>query len=186
MSLFIWSRPCRAQGPSTKGKIVKSEKESFLLEDLASLGDVPWGMAFVAPDTALITLRGGKLVLLNLKTKELRAVSGGPRVIRKGQGGLLDVAVHPKFDKNGWVYFTYSTTDKVGYTTALARAQLAPTRNLTHLTVLFTAKTESETDLHFGSRIVFDDKGYLFMSVGDRDKRKKLKCLTFTMVRFFA
>ncbi|MCB0383989.1 MAG: hypothetical protein KDD43_01250, partial [Bdellovibrionales bacterium] len=75
-SLFLWSRPGLAEQLSKKATLVKSEKENFLLEDLASLGDVPWGMAFVSPHTALITLRGGKVVLLNLKTKELKAVSG--------------------------------------------------------------------------------------------------------------
>ncbi|MCB0365007.1 MAG: PQQ-dependent sugar dehydrogenase [Bdellovibrionaceae bacterium] len=168
-----------AQAKSAVSKPVKSEKETFLVNEIVRLKDVPWGLAFLNPDEAIVTLRDGGIVLLNSKTKSTTSISGGPKVIAKGQGGLLDVALHPKFAANQWVYFTYSTKSKSGSTTELARAKFIHPNKLTDLTVLFTALTDSDTDVHFGSRLVFDDHGLLYMTVGDRGKREKAQMLNF-------
>ena len=90
----------------------------------------------------------------------------------RGQGGLLDVALHPDYEKNGWIYMTYSSQEGEGSggNTKLIRAKLEGT-SLTNIESLYKAGPNSTRGQHFGSRIEFDDEGYLYFSVGDRGNR---------------
>jgi aldose sugar dehydrogenase len=127
----------------------------------------PWAMAFLPDDSILISERPGRLRIFRDGALSPEPVPGLPGITATGQGGLLDLALHPDFERNRWLYFTYSASVGDGVTTRLARARFENDR-LDDVEVLFTALPSSQGGRHFGSRIVFDRDGYLFVSVGDR------------------
>lgn len=137
---------------------------------------VIWGFDFIDEENILLTEREGSLYRVNLKNKQRTKIQGVPTVLNKGQGGLLDIKLHPDFKKNNWIYFTYSHADKDKNTTRLARAKLNK-NTLDKFEILFTAEPFSDNTIHFGSRIVFDGQGHVFFSVGDRNERKKAQDL---------
>ena len=132
--------------------------------------DSPWGLAFLPDESGvLVTEQAGRLLVADPETGDRTALSGVPEVLARGQGGLLDVTVHPEFDSNGFVYLTYSVTGEGGSTTRVGRGQLD--REGTYLAdfePLYTARPFVESDGHYGSRAVFGPGGYLHVSVGDR------------------
>ncbi|MEO9884199.1 MAG: PQQ-dependent sugar dehydrogenase [Balneola sp.] len=132
---------------------------------------IPWGMTWLPNGDMLITDRSGKL--LRVRDGELLAeISGVPEVYSRGQGGLLDIILHPEYDSNGWIYITYSSTQGMedGANTAIMRAKLEDNA-LVQSQVLYKASPNSTRGQHFGSRIAFDGDGYLYFSVGDRGNR---------------
>ena len=132
----------------------------------------PWGMAFLPDGSVLITERPGGIALVQDGTKV--EVTGAPEVAVAGQGGLLDVELHPNYGSpgNGWIYFTYSSAADGGYATALGRGRLDGTA-ITDWEELFVMSEPTGTTRHFGSRIVFGEDGYLYMSIGDRGSRDR-------------
>lgn len=126
----------------------------------------PWGLAFLPGGDLLVTERPGRLRLVRGGKLLPTPVSGVPAVVAAGQGGLLDVVVHPNFAQNRYVYLTYSKQVNGGSTTALHRAKLVNDA-LVEGQDIFVADTRGRPG-HFGSRVAFDGKGHLFMTVGDR------------------
>ncbi|GAB3203765.1 glucose/arabinose dehydrogenase [Pontibacter aydingkolensis] len=155
---------------NTLAAIQRSEKLSFKLDTVVSGLEVPWGMAFLPNGDMLITERLGILYRLT-NDKQLQKISGAPEVLAQGQGGLLDVELHPDFKKNNTVYLSYSAIKKEGTntlsTTAVMRAQLDGNQ-LTNHKVIFEALPYARTRHHYGSRLEFGRDGYLYLSVGDR------------------
>jgi glucose/arabinose dehydrogenase len=106
---------------------------------------------------------------------ELTEVSGFLEVAAQGQRGLLDIIAHPQYDKNGWIYFSYSKPTSVDpnakniFKTAIVKAKLSEDR-LEDVTEVFRGEPAFETTHHYGSRMVFDNEGYLYFSVGDRSR----------------
>jgi len=116
------------------------------------------------PDQSmLITEKDGTII--HFKDGQKTEISGGPKVFNRNQGGLLDVRLHPDFKKNGWIYFTYSSTDGEGEggNTALIRAQLKD-NNLVNTETLYKAGPNTRRGHHFGSRIAFDTDNYVYFS----------------------
>lgn len=130
---------------------------------------IAWGMDFLPDGSMLITEKSGELI--HFKDGQKNQVEGAPEVYNRGQGGFLDVAVHPDYESNGWIYFTYSSSDNedAGGNTALMRAKLE-NGQLIQKEDLYKATPNSTRGQHFGSRITFHD-GYLYFSVGDRGNR---------------
>ncbi|GAB7022360.1 PQQ-dependent sugar dehydrogenase [Salidesulfovibrio brasiliensis] len=124
----------------------------------------PWGMAWLPDGGLLITERPGRVLLL--RDGDIRPVPGSPDVLTEGQGGLLDIAVHPDFKSNGLVYFTLATGNKHANHTALARARFDGQR-FSNIKILFTVPQLKAGGQHFGSRIVWLPDGTLLMSTGD-------------------
>jgi len=149
---------------------VESDGMSLQLEEVATGLGIPWGMVFLSADELLITERQGIVRLLNPKTGRLTDVTGLPILTASGQGGLLDVATPGTYQPGNWIYFTYSQGPRRQMTTVLARAKLRDNR-LVDWQTLLESKAVSDTGRHFGSRIVFDGKGHLFFSIGDRGVR---------------
>lgn len=155
---------------TTQKNVIKSQALNFVLDTVVTGLEVPWGMAFLPNGEMLITERSGILYRLT-KNKQLEQVSGGPEVLAEGQGGLLDVELHPDFAKNNIIYLSYSAIKQEGgkalSTTAVMRAKLNGNQ-LTEQKVVFEALPYSTTRHHYGSRLEFGIDGNLYVSVGDR------------------
>ena len=134
--------------------------------------DIPWALAFLPNGDHLITEKEGR-ILWHKKTDpphKVTEVQGVPEVYDGGQGGLMDLVLHPEFKTKPWIYLTYSISKNGKKTTRVSRA-LWNKGALENLQVLFTAQPWFRRNLHFGSRLVFDSKGYMFFTVGDRGNR---------------
>jgi glucose/arabinose dehydrogenase len=149
----------------------KHGETEYIVEEVFSGLRVPWGMAFLDTDSLLITERNGRLFHLNISTRQLTRIKGLPKIYAEGQGGLLDIALDPRPSIPPSLYLTYSKKVNGEGTTVLAHARLQQNKELINWRDIFVAKTESSTSRHYGSRIAFDGKGHIFLSVGDRGKR---------------
>ena len=131
---------------------------------------IPWGFTFLPDESMLITEKSGEII--HYKNGQKTKVQGAPEVYDRGQGGLLDVVLHPDYENNGWIYFTYSSKEGEGDggNTALMRAKLE-NNQLTNKEILYKASPNTTKGQHFGSRIAFDKEGYLYFSVGERGER---------------
>ncbi|WP_321997646.1 PQQ-dependent sugar dehydrogenase [Draconibacterium orientale] len=138
--------------------------------------EVPWAIDFIDENTALITERPGRLRVVQNGRLLDEPVKNTPKVLNEGQGGLLDVAVDPDYDENGWVYLAYShvlTSEFDGNRppamTRIVRGKIE-NNSWTSEEVLFEAAHDSyrTTRHHYGCRIVFDPWGHLFFAIGDR------------------
>ena len=132
----------------------------------------PWSMAWLPNGDMLITEKPGRLRVARQGTLDPEPVTGVPQVVAQGQGGLLEVAVHPKFAENQWVYLTYSKPGEKGNTTALARGRFDG-KALTDVRDIFIADNWSTGFAHFGSRIVFGRDGMLYMTIGERNDKPR-------------
>jgi len=157
--------------------VAESEGMSYIVEEVAGLDDVPWAMAFVEPDKIVITKRSGSLVLFSPDTRKSEKITGAPKVLSGGQGGLMDVALPPGYKKGGWIYFTYSKSIDGEGATTLARAKLVD-KSLAQWQDLLVSKSTTDTYRHYGGRIAFDGEGHLFLSVGERGERPNGQDLT--------
>lgn len=133
----------------------------------------PWGLAFLPDGRMLITGRTGQLWLLSADGSTRQSIAGLPGgLYTGGQGGLLDVAIDPAFASNRRVYLTFSEVDAGNASingTAVARAELdAGSSSLVGLTVIYRQLPKVASSGHFGSRLVFDNSGHLFVTLGDR------------------
>ena len=134
--------------------------------------NVPWGMAFINKDELLVTEQSGTLYYV--KDGHKKEVTGLPPVYFRGQGGLLDVALHPNFSKNNIIYLTLAANteaDKKGGNTALYCGTLND-NNLSDVRLLYKASPNTKKGQHFGSRIVFDKDKHIYFSIGDRGNRE--------------
>lgn len=106
------------------------------------------------------------------KNGEKVMIKGAPEIYLRGQGGFLDIELHPDYTNNGWIYMTYSSAegDEEGGNTAIARAKLSGNQ-LVDLKMLYKAVPNTKKGHHWGSRIEFDDAGYLYFTIGDRGER---------------
>ncbi|NQZ33756.1 MAG: PQQ-dependent sugar dehydrogenase [Oceanospirillaceae bacterium] len=153
--------------------LIAAKETPFVIRQLAAELPIPWGMTLVTDNQLLITQRSGSIILLNIDTGTKSPISGGPKVLAQGQGGLLDVVSAPEYASNGWLYFTYVKALRSGGATVLARARLSiEHQQLVDWQDLLVTDSATNESRHFGSRIAFDNSGHVFFSVGDRGVRK--------------
>lgn len=140
----------------------------YRVETLAEGLAAPWGMAFLPDGGVLVTEKAtGSLRLIRDGALAPEPIAGGPDdILHAGQGGLLDVALHPDFAQNGLVYLSYSWGDAEANGTRVARARLEAGA-LTGLEPIFTASPLRDTDLHYGGRIAFLPDDTLLVTLGD-------------------
>ncbi|MDH3639629.1 MAG: PQQ-dependent sugar dehydrogenase [Gammaproteobacteria bacterium] len=136
----------------------------------------PWGLVFLPDGRMLVTERAGRLRIINKSKLDPTPVSGLPDITASGQGGLLDVALHPRFTDNRWVYLSYAASTDGGVGTEVARGRLSGSR-LTGVEVIFRALPKSSGGRHFGSRLLFDPDGRLYITLGDRGDRRRAQNL---------
>ena len=151
-----------------------SKGMTVTLDTIATGLTSPWGFEQLPNGNYLITDRAGSLYLVD-QEKNKTKIANTPEVLAEGQGGLLDVTLHPNYATNGWVYLSYSkykteNGEKLT-TTAVVRGKIRDNK-FEEVQEIFEAKPYTTTKHHYGSRLVFDKKGYLFISVGERGKEK--------------
>ena len=164
--------PAAAQAPPPDRLV--TEKGPVLAVTVAAGLKHPWGLAFLPDGRMLVSERPGRLRLVTPSNSFAKRVSkpiaGLPRIEAGGQGGLLDVAVDPNFAKNRYVYLSFAEPRGAGRNgTSVARARLnAAGDRLDDLSMIFRQLPAYRSSAHFGSRLVFDRAGMLYVTTGDR------------------
>ncbi len=162
---------------------IKTEKADLHVEVVVRGIDHPWGLAFLPDGTMLITERGGKLRVVRKGALDPTPVGGLPEILAEGLGGLLDIAVHPKFAQNHLIYMTYTKgKPKDNSTVAVVRGRYDGTDMLKDVKTIFTAAAwygkpptvvrccgQGPAFGSYGSRLVFGRDGKLYVTVGDRN-----------------
>ena len=160
-----------------KSSVINSERHAFRVTSLLTGLDNPWSMAFLPDGRMLITERAGRLRLVGQDFKlDPKPIEGLPEVVAQGQGGLLDVVLHPQYAQNGWIYWAYNAPGPGGWGTALARGKLQGHR-MTDVRVLFSMQPKTRSSHHFGGRIVIDQAGMLYLTLGDRGDQARAQKL---------
>ncbi len=164
--LFFILVSCKAQEKQNDIPI-QDEGIKYTFETVASGISIPWGMTWLPNKTMLVTEKSG--VLYQIENGVKTEVKNVPKVYNRGQGGLLDIALHPNYAQNSWIYMTLASPEGGGEggNTKLIRAQLL-NGELTQIESLYKANPNTTKGQHFGSRIVFDKKGFLYFSAGER------------------
>lgn len=156
------------QGEAPRSPTPTSTEGLVRVETVARGLDHPWGLAFLPDRRMLVTERPGRLRIVALDGRLSEPLSGVPRVLASGQGGLLDVALDPHFEENRLVYVSYAEPEADGTAgTAVAQARLDGNR-LENLRVIYRQYPKVKGNLHFGSRLVFGQDDTLFVTQGDR------------------
>ncbi len=155
---------------------VQSEKEAFTVNLVIGNIERPWSLAFLPEDNGiLVSQRTGNLLLI--RNSRSTIVAGTPRTAAVGQGGLMDVALSPFFTEDALVYLSFTEETDGIYGPAVARGRLvtesSDTARLVDTEIIYRALPKSNSDRHFGSRLVFDEDGYLFITLGERGSRDR-------------
>jgi glucose/arabinose dehydrogenase len=157
----------------------------FDVEILADKLEHPWGLALLPGGRFLVTERVGNLRLVDGEGNVSAPITGLPDIVAEGQGGLLDVVIHPDFHKNKLVYLSMVVgdhSDGSGYGTEVIRGVLEESPSgrfqLSNIESIFVALPKSESIEHFGSRLVLDKSGYLYISLGERGQRREAQKIT--------
>jgi glucose/arabinose dehydrogenase len=170
------TRPPNGQGqkPAFANQTRAPEKKANVAFDVVTVAEGlqnPWGLEFLPDGRMLVTEKPGRLRIVTPDGKMSEPVAGLPAVDARGQGGLLDVALDPAFQKNGLIYWSFSEPQQnMENNTAVARGRLvdgaAP--RVENVQVIFHQRPSLASTLHFGSRLVFGRDGTLFVTMGDR------------------
>jgi len=133
--------------------------------------NIIWAIEFFDDNSILATVKSGSL--FHYKDGKKTEIKGLPKIYFRGQGGLMDIALHPDFKNNKWLYFSYASkgVGEKGGNTTIARAKLTDD-TLVDLEVLYKGTPNSKKGQHFGGRLEFDNDNYLYFSIGDRGNRE--------------
>jgi len=148
-----------------KNPINNDHYYKVIVKELAN----PWGFTFLPDNSMLINEKDGRII--HFKDDKKTEIANPPEIYLRGQGGLLDIELHPNYNTNGWIYLSYSSSagEGNGGNTTIIRAKLKD-NNLVDTEILYKAEQNTTKGQHFGGRIVFKDN-YLYFSVGDRGNR---------------
>lgn len=138
-------------------------KQTTVVEGL----ERPWSMAWLPDGTMLVTEKAGRLRLIREGQLLPTPIAGLPKVMSSGQGGLMDVSLHPQFTQNQLIYLTYAHGQKNANRTRLVRAKLNGDNTLRDLKVIFEVSQEKSDGQHFGSRMAWLPDGTLLLAIGD-------------------
>ncbi len=167
LSIFL---SCKNTENKTEIALSVVNTRPYSIESFVENLNNPWGMAWLPDGSMLITEKSGEIIHFKNGTKT--QIKNVPEVYNWGQGGLLDIVLHPNYKENGWIYITYSSSEGNGRggNTKLIRAKLEG-NSLTNIESLYKAEPNSTAGQHFGSRIAFDNENHVYFSVGDRGDR---------------
>ncbi|SDO21772.1 PQQ-dependent sugar dehydrogenase [Vreelandella arcis] len=167
LGLFASSAPVSAA--EVVEERIESDQLAFSIEKVADGLTNPWSVALLPDGRFLVSERPGRLNVIDADGGESRVLSGLPKVSQRGQGGLLDLALHPQFGdgEHDWIYFTWSEPADSGTRSALSRVKWEGDQ-LGEIEHLFAQNRASSPGRHYGSRIAWLPDGTLLMSIGDR------------------
>jgi glucose/arabinose dehydrogenase len=157
-----------------------SSDPRFTVSVFADGLDTPWGIAALPDGRFIVTERGGQVRLVDAEGRVSAPLGGVPAVAASGQGGLLDVVLDPAYASNRRIYLSYSEPGEGGVGVAVARAELAGDR-LANVQVIWRQVPKLSGGRHFGSRLVFDRTGALFITLGDRGNENRVQDPTNTI-----
>ena len=150
--------------------IQKSKYHDFKVVPVIEELDFPWGMAFLPDGNLLITEKPGQLLLFSMVDGQKQVIEGLPEIAFEGQGGLLDVLIHPDFKNNQRIFLSYSAQDNGRFGTEVVRARLDGTQ-LVDVEQIFAAEPKVKGGRHFGSRLLWGADDKLYITLGDRGQR---------------
>lgn len=175
--LFLSMAALTPLAAQDRSSVITSEKHAFRLTTVVTGLENPWSVAFLPDGRLLITERAGRLRLVGSDFRlDPQPIGGLPESLERGQGGLLDVALHPQYAQNGWIYWAYNAPGPGGWGTAMARGKLQGHR-MTSVQVLFSMHPKTRSNQHFGGRIVFDKAGMVYLTLGDRGDKDRAQRL---------
>ncbi|WP_148862035.1 PQQ-dependent sugar dehydrogenase [Marinobacter fonticola] len=172
ISLFSLILASLTLSSPTHAEIFSSQYHDYKVETIATGLENPWAMAFLPNGDALVTERAGRLRILRDGNIVEQPVSGLPDLKVGGQGGLMDIILHPEFSDNRQLFLSYAHQNSEGYTTRVARAHYE-NRKLSDVKVIFDALPRSDSTRHYAGRLAFDREGYLYVPVGDRGEKDR-------------
>jgi len=179
-------KPARAGQTRVAG--VKT-KTPYKVDKIAEKLGLPWAVIPFPDGRLLITERRGSMQILDANGTVLKKITGFPEVDASGQGGMLDVALDPNFSKNKMIYWSFSEKNGVGNLMAVAKGELNEAESkVQNPVVIFRATPPLKSSMHFGSRLVFDKDGNLFVSTGERsilEGRKQAQWLNSGLGKIF-
>ena len=136
--------------------------------------EAPWSLAFLPDGRMLVSERPGRLRIVGADGRVSAPLAGVPEVHDRGQGGLLDVVLSPDFARDQTIFFSFAQPTRDGARTAVARAHLdLAAQRIDELKVIFAQNEDPDGRHHFGSRLVFDRAGNLFVTLGERNSRRE-------------
>ena len=145
------------------------EETNYEMELIFEDENIIWSIEFFDDNSILAAVKSG--TMFHYKNGKKTMIKGVPEIFLKGQGGLMDLALHPNFNENNWVYFSYASgNDKNVGNTTISRAKLID-NSLQNIEILYKAEPDTKKPYHFGGRIEFDNENYLYFSIGDRGNR---------------
>ena len=166
----------------TADRIITSDDYKLRVSTVANGLQTPWGMTFLDRDRILVTEKPGRIRVVEKGKLLPQPVDGVPPVRVIGQGGLLDVTTHPQFATNGLVYWSYAGGEGSSVGTEVARGKLsgdaAKGYRLDNVEVIFRQQPKGSGQVHFGSRLVWDRDGNLFVTMGDRGQMQEAQNLS--------
>jgi glucose/arabinose dehydrogenase len=173
--LGLLSAAClTAQTPAKQSPTPTNISTVLRVETVATGLVNPWGLDFLPDGRMIVTEKPGRLRIVAKDGTLSEPVTGVPAVFARGQGGLLDVAVDPKFAQNRTIFFTFAEPGDSGTAgTAVGRGRLVGNA-LTEVEVIYRQSPKVRSTAHFGSRIVFNKDGTLFVTAGDRGNQRPL------------
>ncbi|MEW8625121.1 MAG: PQQ-dependent sugar dehydrogenase [Candidatus Thiodiazotropha sp.] len=168
---------CAAQ-PLFANELIETEKQIIGYEIVTDQLAHPWSMVFLPGGAMLITEKNGTLRYLDAAGNlDPMPIQGLPDIRSHGQGGLLDVTLHPQFENNRYIYIAYAERTGNRYGTTVMRGKLK-NHTFEETEVIFRLSNKTKSRHHFGSRLVFDNQGYLFITLGDRGDKPRAQDLS--------
>lgn len=149
----------------------ETERGPVTIEPFVEGLQYPWGLVFLPDESMLVTERSGSLRHVTADGQISEPIAGVPEVVFEGQGGLLDVALDPEFETNRYVYLSFAEAGEEPGTNSTAVARGVLSEDMTELAdveIIFSQQPKLPSTLHFGSRLTFDNDGYLFITTGER------------------
>jgi glucose/arabinose dehydrogenase len=147
-----------------------TEKMTIKVDTLFTEFENPWGMTWLPDGRMLVVERKGEILVFKDDKFTGEKLSGVPETREVNQAGMLDIALHPDYANTGWIYLAYSRPQGDGDVLVISRAKLEG-NNMHSVEEIFVCGPEWKGGRHFGSRIIFDNEGYLYFSNGDKGSR---------------
>ena len=204
-AFIIYSITCQGQNPPVETQNPNTDykpahngqtrvagvktKTAYKVDKIAEKLGLPWAVIPLPDGRLLITEKKGSMQILDANGTLVKKITGFPEVNSSGQGGMLDVALDPNFSKNKTIYWSYSEKNGDGNLMAVAKGELNEAESkINNPVTIFRATPALKSNMHYGSRLVFDKDGNLFVSTGERsipEGRKQAQWLNSGLGKIF-